>query len=237
MTVVLSVLVGIAGAGAAAVILRGSHLVPRFLRFAVPAAARPRAGARLSSLSRLLRARRVARVREQLPAALGTISTSVRAGLSLPQALQAASEQVPDPAGGELRTVVAETRMASTLDEALDRLGARVPLPEVGFLVSGLKLSRATGGNLAPLLDRLAETLRERERLRGQFRTLTAQARLSGWVVGLTPVALLAIMSVLDPEFVAPLWGTGAGWVLLGVAALLEILGVLAIRAVVRTEP
>lgn len=236
MAVLLSALAGVAVAAAAAVVLRGSSLVPRFLRARPPAGVSRPGGPRLSPIGRLLRARRMSRVREQLPLTVGIITTSVRAGLSLPQALQAASEQVPDPAGRELKTVVAETRMGGTLDEALDRFQARVPLPEIGFLVSGLKLSRATGGNLAPLLDRLAETLRERERLRGQFRALTAQARLSGWVVGLTPLALLGIMSLLDPEFVRPLWETSAGWLMLGIAALLEILGVLAIRAVVRAE-
>lgn len=186
---------------------------------------------------RLLAARRLARLRAQLPEGLGTLSTSVRAGLSLPQALAQGAESVAAPLGEELGRITRETALGGTLEAALESFERRAPLPEVQLLVAALKLARSTGGSLAPLLDQLTETLRERERLRGHVRTLTAQGRLSGWVVGLMPVALLGIVSVVDPEFLAPLVRTPAGLMLLGSAVALELIGAFAIRAVVRVEP
>jgi tight adherence protein B len=104
-------------------------------------------------------------------------------------------------------------------------------------MTAGLSLARATGGSLAPLLDTLAETLRERERLRGQVRALTAQGRLSGYVVGATPVVMLLVMWLIDPAFVAPVFTTPLGYGMLAAAAVLEALGAVGIRAVVRIEP
>mgnify|MGYP001613468227 CR=1 FL=1 len=182
-------------------------------------------------------ARRRAALRRQLPGALVSLATSVRAGLSLPQALQGAARSQAEPAGGELRRLVAEVGQGATLEVALDRFAARNPGPETALLTAGLKLARATGGGLAPLLEQLAATLRDRERLRGQVRALTAQGRLSGWVVGATPLVLLAAMWLIAPEFLRPLFTMPAGWLLLGVAAVLELLGALGIRAAVRVEP
>jgi len=186
---------------------------------------------------RFFHARRLSRFRAQLPSALVVLSTSVRAGLSLPQAVQAASEQIPAPAGEEFGAVARDTALGGTIDAGLAALEKRAPLPEVRFLVAGLSLARATGGSLAPLLDSIAETLRERERLRGQARALTAQGRLSGWVVGAVPVVMLVVMYLIDPVFVSPLFTTPPGWIMLGTAAVLETLGALGIRAVVAIDP
>jgi tight adherence protein B len=175
-------------------------------------------------------------MRGQLPAALQVLATSVRAGLSLPQALRAAGEQAPAPLGLEFARIAEEAALGATLDRALENFERRLALPEARLLVASLALARATGASLAPLLDRLVETLRERDRLRGQVRALTAQGRLSGWVVGAAPAVLLAAMALADPEYLRPLIATPAGWALLGLAALLEVLGALTIRAVVRVE-
>jgi tight adherence protein B len=187
--------------------------------------------------ARLLATRRLARLRAQLPQGLGTLSTSVRAGLSLPQALAQGADAIPSPLGDELRRITREIALGGTLEASLSAFERRAPLPEIRLLVAALNLARSTGGSLAPLLDQLTETLRERERLRGHVKTLTAQGRLSGWVVGLMPVVLLIVVSAVDPEFLAPLLHTPAGLVLLGVAIVLELIGAVAIRAVVRVEP
>jgi tight adherence protein B len=187
-------------------------------------------------VERLVARRRISAVRQQLAGALLTMSTSVRAGLSLSQALASAGERIPAPLGGELARVSGELALGGTMESALRGLEARIPIPEMQMLAAGLELARTTGASLAPLLDRLAETLREREQLRGQLRAMTAQGRLSGWVVGLVPAALLALMGLIDPGFVRPLFVTPAGWMMLGTAAVLEGLGALAIRAVMRVE-
>lgn len=185
---------------------------------------------------RFMSARRIEAVRGQMAGALLAMSTSVRAGLSLSQAMASAGERTPAPLGDELARVSGELALGGTMEQALRSLEKRIPLPEMRMLVAGLELARSTGASLAPLLDRLAETLRERERFRGQLRAMTAQGRLSGWVVGLVPVALLGVMALVDPGFVRPLFVTPAGWMLLATAVVLEGLGALAIRAMVRVE-
>lgn len=241
MSFILAALIGFAvGGGAWLSIPRLTAAVRRW-RTAEPAVL-PLAGSAVRAnrpgwLERMVAARRADRIRAQLVEGLTATATSVRAGLSLPQALQAAAGRAPDPLGLELRAIVEDAARGATLEAALESFEARARLPEVRLLVATLKLARATGGNLAPLLDQLAETLRERERVRGQVRALTAQGRLSAWVVGATPVALLAVMTLVDPSFPRPLVTTPVGWGLLAAAATLEGLGALALRAVVRVDP
>ena len=189
-----------------------------------------------SLLDRFLAARRLGKLRAQLPAALSALSTSVKAGLSLPQAVQAAGESLDAPLGGEFRRMAAEMELGGTLDAALVSLEGRAPIPEIRLLSAGLRLARTTGGSLGPLLDQLTDTIREREKLRGQLKAMTAQGRLSGYVMGATPAVLIGAMAVLDPEFLRPLIATPTGWMVLAAAAVLEIIGAVAIRAVVRVE-
>jgi len=234
VALLLGVMVGAAAAGVFFAL--AGPAASLWARRRIPAASLPKL--RLPRwLSRLLAARRLERIRAQLPEAIVGLATSVRAGLSLPQAVQAAGKQVPDPLGREFRAVASATSLGATLETALDGFEARIGLPEARLLVAGLKLARTTGGSLGPLLDRLAETLRERERLRGHVKVLTAQGRLSGWVVGGMPVALLLVMSLVDPAFTRPLLTTPVGWAMLSAAVVLEGLGVFMIRAIVKVEP
>ncbi len=193
-------------------------------------------GAHAHPLDRFLASRRLEEMRVRLPEALLAMASSVRAGLSLPQAIPAAAGRVGGRLGRELERVSGDLAMGGTLETALAGLGRRVPLPEMRLALGGLNLARSTGAPLAPLLDRISAAVRERERLRGQLRTMTAQGRLSGWVVGLMPPVLVVVMAVIDPEFMRPLVATPAGWLLLAAAAVMELLGMLAIRAVVRVE-
>jgi tight adherence protein B len=239
MAVLLALLTGVAAAGA--VFALAGPVTSRIARLGIASPrAHPVPVVRLRApawLDRLLAARRLERVRAQLPEGLTGLSTSVRAGLSLPQAIQSAGTQMADPLGAEFRTMGAATALGATLEQALDAFEARTPLPEVRLLVAALKLARTTGGSLAPLLDRLTATVREREKLRGQVAVLTAQGRLSGWVVGSMPVVLLGVMGLVDPAFVRPLLVTPVGWALLAAAVVLEGLGIFMIRAIVRVEP
>jgi len=239
MGVVTAFLAGAAAAGLALALAPSVSRLPQWWRDLdrSSAVARHQRIRMPSWLGRILAARRLERIRAQLPEALVGLATSVRAGLSLPQAIQAAGKQVPDPLGAEFRTIASAQGAGATLEQGLDAFEARSPLPEVNLLVAGLKLARTTGGSLAPLLDRMAATVRDRERLRGQVAVLTAQGRLSGWVVGSMPAVLVFVMALVDPGFVRPLLVTPAGWALLAAAVVLEGLGIFMIRAIVRVEP
>lgn len=230
MIPLVSILFGLAGAGLA--VSAAPFLAP-LMRHKF--AGRDAGG--VPFLGRLFMRRRENELRRQLPSALVSLAGSVRAGLSLPQAIQAAGNSVAWPLGEEFNLLVNEIEHGGSLDRALADLDRRTGVPEVRFMAAGLRVARATGGGLAPLLERLAETMRERERLRGQVKSLTAQGRLSGWVVGAIPFVLLLGIGLIDPEFIRPLFLTGFGWSILAAAGFLELIGVIAIRAVVRIEP
>ncbi len=171
---------------------------------AIPARpGRPRAPIRIAVLARFIAVRRREAVRRELAGALVSLATSIRAGLSLPQAIRAAAESRSGPLGEELGAVDAELGRGAGLDQALSGMEKRCPVPEMKLMVAGLMVARASGGGLAPLLERLAGTMREREELRGQVRALTAQGRLSGWVVGLVPLALIFLIFLMLPDKVS----------------------------------
>jgi tight adherence protein B len=186
-----------------------------------------------------LRARAAGRRRdfaEQLPDALALMSNALRSGHSFLQAAELCGDELPEPAGGEWRRVLQETRVNIALEDALGNLLARVGGDDLDLLVTAVLIQRQVGGNLAEVLDRIAETLRQRVRLRGEVRALTAQGRLSGWIVGALPGALLVLVSVVNPSYMAPLIGPGIGRILLVVAAVFEGIGALMIRKLVNVE-
>ena len=230
MILALSVLFGAAGAGLFLAAVKSAD-------FRVSGPAGALIPARLPVLGRWLAFRREREIRRQLPSALVSIASSVRAGLSLPQALQAAGKSMAWPLGGEFQILTAEVEHGGNFDRALAGLENRSRVAEVRFMVAGLRMARAAGGGLAPLLERLAESMREREMVKRQVKSLTAQGRLSGWVVGMIPAVLLVGIGMIDPEFIKPLFFTRIGWLILTMAGLLELAGILVIRAVVRIDP
>lgn len=183
-----------------------------------------------------LRTRRQQRVAGQLPDALAMLAGSLRAGASLQVALSTLVHESPagDPLAQELSLVLRGQRLGMTLDEALASLSRRLALDDIDLFVTALAMAREVGGNLAEVLDRLAAALRTQSALEGKLRALTAQGKLQGWVVGLLPLMLAAVLSWLDPEAMAPLFHTPQGWAVMAVLAMLLTLGALAIRRLVQ---
>lgn len=174
---------------------------------------------------------------EQMPAFLEALCSGLRAGLSLPQALEVAVEDLPEPSASVARRLndglrLGEAPEALMLAEAAAMEGHALAA-DWRLLATAVAIQRSSGGDLAALLDQQTETLRERQRLQAQVDALTAQGRLSAWVVGLLPLVLLLVLQLMDPELVAPLFNTGTGWVLLGFGALMETAGVLLLRRIV----
>ncbi len=181
-----------------------------------------------------LRAERFSR---QLVDCLDLLAGSLRAGQSLSQALTILGTEAPQPSASEWGMAAGEVQLGRPVEEALERMAARLAqspcAADLGMLSTAVAVNRGVGGNLAEILSGLTATLRERERLRGQVAALTAQGRLSGWVVGLLPLGLLLAMQMIDPELVRPLLHTPVGWILLGLCLALEISGGLIIRRIV----
>jgi tight adherence protein B len=198
------------------------------------------AGAGLGGLLPRLWLRSRARARrrafaDQLSDALTLMANALRSGHSFLQAAELCGEELPPPAGPEWQRVIRETRINIPLEDALDNLVQRVGGEELDLVVTAVLIQRQVGGNLAEVLERISETIRQRVRLRGEVRALTAQGRLSGWIVGLLPVALLLLVELIDPPYVAPLLQPGGRGLLLA-AAVLEGIGALIIRRLVTLE-
>ena len=183
-----------------------------------------------------LRRRRQARFDSQLPDTLLALACSLRAGASVAAALRHIVEHADAPLSQEFGLMLRQQRLGLSFDATLVDLGARMPSEAVAVLVSALRISAHTGGNLAEALERIATTLRATLQLQDRIRTLTAQGRMQAWVVGALAPLLALVLDALEPEAMAPLWHTPPGWAVLGVLALLEVTGMLWIRRIVRID-
>lgn len=172
------------------------------------------------------------RFAEQLPEALTIMSNALIAGSSTIQALEQAALEIKPPLGPELRRVVEEVRVGRSLEEALMSLLRRAPGEELEAVIASFLIQRRTGGNLAELLFDTAALLREDLRLKSEARILTSQARFSAQVVGALPMAVLGFFFFFNPSYVAPLFTTTVGLVLLTAALVLELVGFFVIQRV-----
>jgi tight adherence protein B len=180
--------------------------------------------------------RRLRTIRGQMPDAIMLVSGGLRAGASLPGALAQMVAEMQPPISQEFDLFLREQRIGVSFDEALDAFEKRVPVEEVALLSSALRVSRETGGNLAETLERLAATLREKLTIEGKIRALTAQGKLQGIVVGMLPLALMAVLSRMEPVAMAPLFHTWYGWATLGFIGVMELVGALIIRKIVNID-
>ena len=213
------------GLGLLALVLTGEPLVALVL--AAGAGAMP--GVALA----WMRARRLARLRAQLPDAVMLVAGALRAGSSLPQSIAQAARELPSPAGREFDLVVREQRLGVGLDASMSGLERRVPLEDMTLFAAAVRIAQESGGNLAETLERLAETLRRKAAVEGKIDALTAQGRLQGWVMTALPVIVGAALVVIEPQAMRPLWVTWQGWaVCAGIVALLA-LGLHVIRRIV----
>ena len=170
---------------------------------------------------RFLSARRRKRFAMQLPDALTTLAGSLRAGRSVGQALDALSRELADPMGRELRKVVAETRLGRPLHDALSDAVERVNSPDFRWTVLAMQIQAEVGGNLAELLDQVAATVRERSRMKGEVKALTAEGRASAMMLVVMVPGLGLFMAAINPTYMSPLISTSIGKVLIAVSAVM----------------
>src|SRR5204862_1020528 len=174
--------------------------------------------------------KRAEHLREQLPDVLTILASSLRAGHSFLQSLDTVAKEIAHPAAAEFQRVVAEIRLGRPAEDALEALAQRVGSPDFMWAVLAVNIQREVGGNLAEILDTVADTLRERAMLRRQIKVLTAEGRLSAWVLALLPVAIGLYMAAVNPSYIGLLVTTTIGLVMLGTAIVLMFLGILWMR-------
>lgn len=172
----------------------------------------------------------------QLGDALILIANSLRTGYSFMQASDMVAQEMRPPISSEFARTVKEMNLGVTIEEALANLGKRISSEDLDLVLTAVLIQRQVGGNLSEVLDNIARTIRERVRIRGEIRTLTAQGRISGIIVSLLPIVLGLIIYLLNPEYVKLLFVHPFGKILLGVAGLGQVIGILVIRRIVDIE-
>jgi len=171
------------------------------------------------------------------------LANSLRAGSSFLQSVEMVCREAHPPISTEFSRVIREVNLGLPLDDALSNLGRRMKSDDLDLMVTAIAIQHQVGGNLAEILDTIAYTIRERVRIKGEIKTLTAQQRMSGYVVGFLPVALVLLLSVIAPTFMSPmlqkppeLFGQPAGFFILGFGALMMGIGFFFIRRIVDIE-
>jgi tight adherence protein B len=172
----------------------------------------------------------------QLPYALDLIKSSLEAGHTLQRGMQVVEQEFPDPLGGEFRTVVEQARLGMPIPHALADMLARVPEDDLRLFVVAVKVQSTVGNSLAQIVARLSDIVRTRQRLFSQIRALTAQSRMSGMVVGLLPVVVLLMFSIVQPSYAQMLFFDHTGQLILKTAAGLDLGAFLLIRRILKVK-
>ncbi len=179
------------------------------------------------------RAARLIKIEEQLPEAADFLARAMRAGHSFTNVLQMVGTELPEPLSGEFRTAHEEINYGVPMNEALYNLSERIPLTDLRYLVIAVVIQRESGGNLAEILGNISHIIRERLKLIGKVRVLSAEGRMSAWILGLMPFCMMFFMAMVNPRYVSVLWTDPTGIKMLWYGAGMILIGVLWIRKVI----
>ena len=180
--------------------------------------------------------RRANKFRGQLPDSLQLITGSLRAGFGLNQAITAVANEMPAPAGEEYARAQLEVHLGREVEDALRSMAVRVQSEDLPWVAEAIEIHREIGGDVANLLDQVANTVRERERVRGQINVLSAEGRISGVVLVALPFAIAGLTLVSSPDYLTELTQSTVGQVMLAFGAATMIIGIFWIRRIVRLE-
>ncbi|HYH66217.1 MAG TPA: type II secretion system F family protein [Urbifossiella sp.] len=181
----------------------------------------------------MTRANRLKKFASQLPDAMELVARALRAGHSLAAGMHVVAEEMPPPICKEFARVYDEQNLGISLEETLDNMCGRVPNLDLRFFVTSVAIQRQTGGDLAEILDRIGHVIRERFKILGQVKALTAEGRLSGVVLIALPIGLFLMMMYMKPDYIELLWKDELGVKMSVGAIVLMILGAIAIKKIV----
>jgi tight adherence protein B len=181
-------------------------------------------------------AKRVKAFNTALPEAIDLMARSLRAGHAMGSSIEMVADQMPDPVGFEFFQVFQQQRLGMQFRDAILQMSDRVPSRDLQFLITAILVQKETGGDLTEILDRASYVIRERVRIEGEVRTHTAQGRLTGWILGLLPVIMLALINVVSPGYSTILLHDPTGQTMLAVGAGLIVIGGLIIRKIVDVQ-
>ena len=175
-------------------------------------------------------------ITEDLPEALSIITSGLRAGFSFPQAVSVVCKEMEGPLVEEWERVLRENRLGKPMDEALGDLSERTDNDELDLMITSLLIQKQVGGNLAEVLDNISFTIRERVRMKGEIKTLTAEGRASALILSLLPVVVAGMIFIINPGYVATLLQEPLGIAMIVLALIMQIVGIMIIRKIVNVE-
>jgi tight adherence protein B len=176
------------------------------------------------------RSKRLRMFNSQLPDTLDLLSRSLSVGHAFSEALNQVGSEMPDPIASEFRATFEEQKLGLSIKMALDRLSERVPLLDLRLCVTAMHIQRETGGNLAEILEKVSQTIRERYRIMEDFRTMTTASRLSGWILCGLPFALVFVLTIFNPDYMGVLIHDKRGHYVLAFAGVWQMFGMLLIK-------
>jgi tight adherence protein B len=179
---------------------------------------------------------RLNKLESQLEEVLTMTANSLKAGFGLLQSLELAAQQLDHPIATELRRTLHDINIGSSTEDALLALSERASSYDLDIVITAILIQRSVGGNLAEILDTVAHTMRERARIRGHIKAVTSQQRLTGYILGGLPMAVMGLLFLVSSDYMSPLFSTLAGQVLLIGAGIMEFIGVLLIRRILSIE-
>lgn len=187
-------------------------------------------------IMKVLWERRVSAFSDQMLDALTFMSNGLKSGLSLIQTMDMVREELPDPVSQEFALVMSEQRLGVPLEDALLNLEERINTEDLQIMVTSINILRQSGGNLSETFDTIAHTIRERRKVQGRIKTLTAQGISQGVIIVVLPFVLGFVLYLMDSELISRLWTTGLGWGMLAVMLGLQALGAFLIKRIVTIE-
>lgn len=180
--------------------------------------------------------KRMEMLNRQLPDALDIISNGLRAGFSFTQALGVVARETEPPIADEFARVLRKNQLGKPMADVLRELSEHTDSDDFDMVVTALLIQRQVGGNLAEILDNVAHTVRERIRIKGEIRTLTAQGRITAVIVSLLPAGVAVMLFMMNPGYIMVLFTELPGMIMFGTAVILQILGIIVLRKIINIE-
>ena len=185
----------------------------------------------------LMQSRRLNLFNDQLGDTINLLVNGLRSGYSIMQAMEAVARELPPPVSHEFDRVIKEVQLGLTMEQALQNMLRRVKSDDLDLVVTAINVQREVGGNLAEILEVISHTIRERVRIKGEIRVLTAQGMLTGYVITGLPIAITLLLYLLNRQYISRLWTSGqCGWIMIVTGLILIVSGFLIIQKIVRIE-
>lgn len=175
-------------------------------------------------------------IEKQMPEAMELLARSLRAGHALPSSIELAGIETPNPLGTEMKTVYEEQRLGLSVPAALKRMGERVASQDLQYFVTAVMLQSETGGNLAEVMENIGRLIRERLKLKGKIQALTAEGKLSAFILALLPFAVFFALIVMNRKYIDTLFTDPAGIYLIGICLFNILVGIIWMRRVIRLD-